>query len=139
MAERKRGGFQRPLAFGPWLKEALIGAGITYGEQLYRSYKFAMEEAYEKLDEEAGVPPTQRKKRHIMSQGTFRTYLFILRKLGWIEAVIGKDGKQLETPAHLHGLGIEVDYLAKIKWFKISAAGEASDWTDIFRSYRETL
>ena len=137
MAERKRGGFQRPVAFGPYLKGALIEAGITYGEQLYRSYKAAITEAYDRLDDDENVPITMRKRRRIMTMGTFRTYLYILRRLGWIEEALGEDGKPLESPAHLHGSETEIDYLAKIKWIKISVAGEASDWTDIFRSYRE--
>ena len=78
------GGFMKPVQWGPWIRDELVGGRETWGYQLYGEYK-----AYV-----LSFPLRGNKgKRRVGSYRSFTTYLYVLRELGLIENVREEDGE----------------------------------------------
>lgn len=86
-----RGGFHRPIKVGDFVRLELIGGRAAYGNELYRAYRdFCVSQELKsrpgKAFDKHGVLRSSHKRKP-MSYGTFRTYLYMFRKLGLIEYV----------------------------------------------------
>jgi len=124
-----KGGFLRPIRLGPWMQENLSDGHITWAFQIYREYREALGAAYEARGQ-------KRTKRRGASYHTIRNYLFMLRKLGWIEYV-GSDPMGEERSGGRFKAIELVDIPAGRLLFRITSAGSGADWSDITASYKE--
>lgn len=137
--EPRRGGFKkRPVQLGPYLQQMLAGGAQFYALQLYESYKEAVRAVYEQLFEANETPQYKRHYPKVISIAGFLSYLYKLRRLGWIEYIRDNKGNIVATPAH-DKAGTEVSYLTPRYYFQITSAGSAADWSNIQLSYEDII
>ena len=134
----RRGGPRRPIWLGPWLQSNMAPGAVYYAGDLYVRYRAAADKAYEDLDEANKVPMRQRHRRRILSRSAFLVYLYRLRRLGWIDYLRDKDGKQREEPSFTTA-GKQPEGWSPRLPFGITPTGLDADWTNIQRSYEDLI
>ena len=88
-----RGGFRRPIKFGPFIRDFLSVNPETWAYEVYRAYKEALE----------AIPLSRKRgKRRAPSILSFLKYLWILRQLGLIEYVTTPEGEIKEERSMDH-------------------------------------
>lgn len=126
--------YTKPIRFGPWLRDYLSDGGEHYANEVYHAYKRAHRLAYQTWYEESNIPVSKRQIHKQMGRTTFINYLWFLRKLQWIAYVPDPsepDGIRKQRSISPTG--------GERLLFTITPEGMAGDWTDIRRSYEDTL
>jgi len=132
------GGFNKPVQWGPWIRDELSQGQQTWGYSLYSAYARFVR----------SFPLRRGGLRRVASYQSWTTYLYILRTLNLIEYVldengdikteesVGKDGLPVRTDgkASLHG----APGLAPRYYFQAVMANIASPaWGDPWRAFHE--
>lgn len=95
-----RGGFRRPIKFGPFIRDFLSVNPETWAYEVYRAYKEALE----------AIPLSRKRgKRRVPSYHSFSKYLWILRQLGLIEYVMTPEG-EIKMESSLDHAGVETEW-----------------------------
>jgi hypothetical protein len=128
------GGYRRPTQrVGEFIVERMAGGKANWASNLYKEY----------ADYVKSVPFTESNKkgakRKPMSYGTFRSYLYVARKLGLIEYV-NIDGTIPKANNLVVGEDSIKPYLQKRLYFQVVAGQEGSPaWQDLYGFYKGSL
>ena len=117
-----KGGFRRPIQLSTWLRDRLSDGRMVHALEVWGDYKASA----------LAIPLVRGGKRKPISYQGFRTYLYVLRRLGLIEYLRTPEGEILTGEAADKG-GNPAPQLARRRYFTI-VLGKASSpaWGDPF-------
>ena len=133
---RQRGGFKKPVQLSLYIRDQLADGRETWAQQLYGDYVTAAQSTRLKVRQRLIGRPRIGAKRQIISYEGFRSYLYVMRRLGLVEYVTTPTGEIQTEPAEGKG-GQPAPYLAERRYFRANP-GELGNpaWANIWEAYR---
>jgi len=86
--------FNNDISLSQFVREAFMDGQPHHAEEVHRAYVTAVE---------ALPPPSRGGKRRSCSYSSFRSLMYILRRLNLIEYVLDESGEVATVPAHQRG------------------------------------
>ncbi len=123
-----KGGFLRKVRFGHFIREYLSGGKEAYAGELYQAYIGEVQSVARKG-----------KNAHVMSYGSFRAGLFLMRKIGLI-AYVDKSGGLTTDPARAESEASDMPNLAPKLFFTLVPGQDGNPaWDDIWAGTRTRI